>query len=651
MLIAPFKTGLDTDIQPWLAPPDSFSELNNINLEHGFLERRNGYQYFAPLGNSQLTNGTAVIGFGIYIETASGAQTMFAFDTRSAYKYSGVTQSFTQLPNSGGAMSSTVFSSTNTDFVWTANWQSTALSNVNRIYFTNGLTWNNTNETDGMWYSDGGATITSMLPSTGGGNFLVGGRLIFSLGQRLVVLYTYEAATVAAASTRFPQRARWCAKQNPNDDPGVGAEGWLDTVAGGGAFADAATSDQIVSAQLLQNQIIVFFTNSVWSLIPTSDPNKAFRWHKINSFRSCDGKMASVAYDRFAGALGIRGITATDGVNTSRIDKRISDFTIEEISQKNFDTTFCARDYKNRRWWSLFSSGDNGNDRALIYDDDSQGYSTSDIALNALGYGIQGSDWEFQDFTVANQKDFAFKNFNEDEAFNSYYFQEEAQFFVGGDTSGFIYQLETTSSDIGSAITSNFTSASWNPFKEAGKECLMPYIDFYIETSPCTTATISFFKDTVQTPYASQVIDFLPDLSFIATISTVTNANPCNVNAPNHGLTTGSEIFIYLVEGLVNPIDNKTINSGDMGTPYTVTLVDENNITLDGIDTSGWSAFSTGGGLYFRPFYRTKTWKRAYAGGIGFQHHIGFEASGLIDPYRIHAMKPYFKSRGKRTIN
>lgn len=637
-LIAPFKTGLDTDIQPWLAPPDSFSVLNNLHIEHGFLERRNGFQYFAPVGQSQLTNGTAVTGFGIFIETDTGAQTMLAFDTLSAYTYSGVTESFTQLTNSGGPMSATIFSGVDSDFVWSASWQSTAISNINRLYFTNGLSWNNTNQTDGIWYFNGSTTVTSLKPTTGGANFLVGGKLIFSLGQRLVVLYTYEAPAVATPSTRFPQRARWCAKQNPAN--------WSDTVAGGGDFADAATSDQIISAQLLQNQIIVFFTNSVWSLLPTSDPNKSFRWQKINNFRSCDGKMASVAYDRFAGALGVRGITATDGINTTRMDERISDFTIEEISQSDFGNTFCARDYNNRRWWSLFTDGSSSsNNRALIFDDDSGGFSTYDISMNALGYGIEGSDYEFQDFSVANNKDFSFEDFGDDKTFISYYFQGNVQLFVGGDTSGFIYQLDITSADLTAAIDSNLTSAAWNPFKEEGKECLMPYMDFFVETSPCTTATISFYKDTSQTPYTSQVIDFLPDLNFITLIADVDLSNPCNVNAPSHGLSTGDEIYIYLVEGMVE------INSGEEGLPYTVTIIDEDNITLDGIDSTAFTAYTSGGSLFFRQFYRTKTWKRAYAGGIGFQHRIMFSASGAQDPYRIHAMKPYFKARGKRTIN
>ena len=93
------------------------------------------------------------------------------------------------------------------------------------------------------------------------------------------------------------------------------------------------------------------------------------------------------------------------------------------------------------------------------------------------------------------------------------------------------------------------------------------------------------------------------------------------------------------------------IYSGEEGLPYTVTGVDEDNITLDGIDSTAFTAYTTGGSLFFRQFYRTKTWKRAYAGGIGFQHRIMFSASGAQDPYRIHALKPYFKARGKRLIN
>lgn len=636
LFIAPFKTGLDTDIQPWIAPPDSFTELDNLHVEHGFLEKRNGFQQFAK---AALDNGTAVTGFGTYIETSSGAKTLLAFDTLSAYTYSGSTQLWTQLTPT------TIFGGSSTDYVWTANWQSTAISNVNRLYFTNGRPLSG--GVDGIYYFDGTAptAVTSFTPATGSST-VNGARLIFSMGQRLVLLYTTED------STAYPQRARWCAKQNPNPSSTPGTGGWLDTIGGGGDFADAATSDQIVSAQLLQNQLIVYFTDSVWALVPTSDPNKAFRWQKINNFRACDGKMATVGFDRFVAALGVRGITATDGVNTTRIDNRISDFTIDSMSQENFNQTFALRDYNNRRWWSLYNDGDEDTKtKALIYDDDSGAFSTYSIAMNVLGYGTQGYDYQLDEFTAANGfedpsgGDIRLIDFNEDQEFNSYFYQQNMPLFLGGDYSGNVYVLEDGSADNGTAIEANFLSAAWNPFKEEGRESLMPYIDIYVETSDSTKATVSFYKDTEDTPYSTKQMDFMPPINFIALIVDVSQANPCNINAPSHGLSTGDTVFIYQAEGMVE------INSGEKESAYTVTVVNENNFTLDGVDSSAFSAYTGGGKLYENGFYRTQTWKRIYAGGIGFQHRIGFSSSGTTEPFRIHGFKPYFKARGRREIN
>ena len=94
-----------------------------------------------------------------------------------------------------------------------------------------------------------------------------------------------------------------------------------------------------------------------------------------------------------------------------------------------------------------------------------------------------------------------------------------------------------------------------------------------------------------------------------------------------------------------------SINNGIGGNSYTVTVVDGNNFTLDGEDSSAYNAYISGGGVYERPFYRTQTFKRVYAGGIGFQHRMGFVSRNANGPYRIHGFKPYFKKRGKRLIN
>lgn len=699
-LIAPFQVGLDTDLEPWIAPEDSFSILDNIHVHNAYLEKRSGFQLFAetehpttPIeimgitqanpgevetsiphgyisgdlvliesvlgmievndltftitvtGDSTFTIGVNTTGFTAYISGGTttlidpdvdrimglwrfirndNTKDLLAFTTRRANLYVGGTVDFAEL-DTAAIMSGAV-----TDYVVAYNWQGSGLDN--RLYFTNGKAFDGVS-LDGIRFYDGnGATTTDFnANSLGGGRTLFGCKLIFTLKQRLVVLNTFEFN--GAITTNFPQRARWCQAQGPAN--------WDDLVPGGGGFLDSPTGEQIVSAQLLQDIIIVMFTNSVWTLRPVPDPALPFRWDRINDFRACDGKMATIGYDREVRALGVRGITGTDGVETRRIDKRIEDFTTDEINIDEFEKVFCLRSFEKRRWWTLFARGsDEENSAALIWDDESSAFSTYTIAMNCLGYGNAGFDYRLSDFTADNGLDFAIKDFAE-ETIQSYFNQENQEIFLGGNIQGTVFIMERGGDDEGESISTEMFSAAWNPFKQQGIECQMSYIDFFIDSDKLTTATVEFFKNNDRSPYLTQSINFLPNLDFIADIGGASNTNPVNINAPSHGLTTGDLIFIYLVEGTVE------VNGG----PHLITVTDENNFILDGIDGTAFGVYTTGGQVVRREFFRTKTWKRAYGGGYGYQHRIRVLSTGNDRPFRFHAFKPYFRPRGSRTIN
>ena len=302
---------------------------------------------------------------------------------------------------------------------------------------------------------------------------------------------------------------------------------------------------------------------------------------------------------------------------------------------------FCERSYANKRWWTLFPGVESTeNDSVLIYDDDSGAYTTYDLSLNCLGYGNFTEDYALDDFTAANDLDVALFEMGEDTLL-SYFWQENQETLLGGSTAGLVYVLETDGDDSGSDITSTIQSAAWNPFKDEGVECQMSYIDLYVDTDEYTTATIEFFKNDEVSPYKTQNLDFLPNLWFLAKIQDISQANPCSVNAANSGVSTGDIVYIYGATGM------REINGG----PYTITVVDDDNFTIDDLDSSAYSAYTGGGNLYDREFYKTKVWKRAFGGGIGYQHSIRFSSTGSDSPYRIHAFKPYFKKRGVRTIN
>ena len=77
-----------------------------------------------------------------------------------------------------------------------------------------------------------------------------------------------------------------------------------------------------------------------------------------------------------------------------------------------------------------------------------------------------------------------------------------------------------------------------------------------------------------------------------AEISAITQANPAQVTTTQaHGLSTGDVVSIQDVTGMTEVNDSAT------GTwlPYQVTVVDTTNYTLDGIDSTGYGAYTSGG--------------------------------------------------------
>jgi hypothetical protein len=583
------------------------------------------YTLYTSGGAANLFTADRIMGIFRYY-SPDGSKKTLAFDTTNAAIYNGTSDRFDPLD------ANDVMSGSDTDYIWAENWQHS--NSTNRMYFTNGKEFDGTS-LDGIRYYDPAVSTTAttlFTPSLGGTRTLYGGKLLFAIKQRLVVLNVYEFESGGATTDNFPQRARWCQAQGPSN--------WDDTVPGGGGFVDAPTGEQIISARPLQDKIIVFFTNSVWALSPTADPALPYRWDRINDYRACDGKMATIQYDRYVVAYGVRGITATDGVQTQRIDNRIQDFTSDEVNVDQFQKVYGLRDYDNQRMWTLYPDReDEENSKALILDEDASAYSEYTIAMNCLGYGNFEEDYGLDDFIAANDLDLTITEMTL-ETLQSYFWQANQESFLGGDIGGIVYVLQTEVTDDGTPISCNLITNAWNPYQKEGKEAQLNFIDIYVNTDKVTQINVKFYKDTDVDPYVTRQSDLLPPLDFVAIVSNITQANPAQVTAAQNGLVTGDIIYIYGVQGMTE-IDGK----------YTITVVDGNNFTLDGVDSSGFTAFSTGGQIVRQKYYRTKSWKRILGGGIGFQHRIAISCANTNSPLKIEGFKPAFRPRGGRTIN
>jgi len=504
-LIAPFGTGLDTDVEPWLLPQDAFSNVVNGHIHHGVMEKREGFSKQGDIVHQDQTNwkitavtkanpgvvtvtattglansdtveirnvagmtelngnqytvtgltgtkftlsGVNTTAFTTYTGTgdvyripenrvmginqfvgSGNVKEVLAFDTKRAAKFNGTSLEYDPID------SANIFASGETDYVWTANWSSTlstAATPLNRMYFTNGLAYSaGPPVINGIRYYTGSTTTTLFRPQINAGAYINGCKLIFAFRQRLLLLSTIEGAT------SYPQRARWCQAQGPSV-----SDGWDDNKAGKGGFVDAPTGDQIISARFVQDILIVYFTDSVWTLRATADPALPFRWDKINDFRACDAKMSVEQFDRYVVAAGIRGLTATDGVETRRFDERIEDFVGSAVNESAFKKIFSRRSFSTRRMWMLYPRVESDDaDSALIYDEESSAFSKYDIAMNVLGYGAAAQDDALSDFgdkTLANEGD---------KTIGDYFFDKGSEVFLGGNRSGEIFVMEDGGDD------------------------------------------------------------------------------------------------------------------------------------------------------------------------------------------------------------
>lgn len=703
---SPFQTGLVLSYDDSLIPPDGFTDINNLHINDGRIEKRSGYRFLSHMtqspqttitgvtqanpavvtvasatglsngmfisitgvsGMTELNNqrfiianlsgttfdlqdeegvdidstgytayssggtlaqsqGNRIMGIHRYVSPDNVKNTL-VFDTKRAAIWDDASKNFDPLDTAD------IFDSGDTDYVWSVNWQHS--DSNNRLYFSNGKAYDGSSLNGIRYFSNptgSTTTTTSFVPdlNASASRKLYGCKLLFALKDRLIALNTFEYNSSGPTVTSHPQRARWCQAQGPSN--------WKDEVAGGGGFVDAPTGDHIISARSMDNRILVFFTDSVWILSPLNDPSLPFVWTQLDNKRSCDAKMATIGFNSNVVALGTRGIVSANFQQVTRIDNKIKNFTTDNINYDEIEKVFAFRDLRNERVMVLYPSNTSTDtNSALVLDEASGAFSTYSLAMNVLGYSNDGEDYGLDDFNASNDLDKSIQDFD-DETFENFFWQDDQESLIGGDTEGKLYVMQSTLSDDENAFEATYTSADISPFKQDARS-QFGYLDLYVDTNEQTTLSVEFFKDDDTSPVVTKIINCLPDLKEVGQITNITQANPAVVTLKNHGLSNGSEIYIYGVRGMTS------INGG----PYSVTVVDSNNVSI-GVDSSAFSAFETNGTVVKRLYYRTKVWKRVYAGSVGYSHRYKITTDQGSGAFVLHGLKAWFKQVSKRTI-
>jgi hypothetical protein len=208
----------------------------------------------------------------------------------------------------------------------------------------------------------------------------------------------------------------------------------------------------------------------------------------------------------------------------------------------------------------------------------------------------------------------------------------------------------------------NIQGKDFNPFQAAGKQFKLSFIDFQMDAnvfSPAITATtIQLFINAYLAAQANMISANQELVNSSQTCGIITNAmktNPCQITSPDHSLVTGTTIYIANVVGMTQ------LNAAI----YSITVVDANNFTLNGIDATGFSAYVSGGVWNATPvngqtytYGSEYAWYRFYSTQFGQYLRIGMTYDDNLmnqlathqTPMELNAMNIWFREGG-RLIN
>jgi hypothetical protein len=208
----------------------------------------------------------------------------------------------------------------------------------------------------------------------------------------------------------------------------------------------------------------------------------------------------------------------------------------------------------------------------------------------------------------------------------------------------------------------NIQGKDFNPFQGQGKQFKLSFIDFQLDSnlfSPAITATtVQLFVNSYLGEQANLINtnqELINSSQACGFITNATQSNPCKITSPNHSLTSGTQIYIANVQGMIQL--NAVI--------YPITVIDANNFTLNGLDSTGFTAYTKGGiwntssvdGQVYIPGSEY-AWYRFYSTQFGQYLRIGLTYDDNLmnqlathqTPFELNAMNIWFREGG-RLIN
>ena len=346
------------------------------------------------------------------------------FDT--SFSYLLATGESLELPST----TPTTWAGSDSDFFWTTNFWVNP-SNQKLFWATNFVN----SAGNAMRYYDG-ITWTNFLPKIDSGATinLAQARVLLPFRGRMIAFNTFEGTALGTA-TQYPQRIRWAAIGNP-----IETDAWRDDLRGKGAYIDIPTSESIVSAGFVRDNIVVFCERSTWQLRYTGNVIQPFQIEKVNTELGAESTFSAVQFDTSLVGIGDKGIVECDSFSSKRIDDKIPDFAYRIQNTNNgLKRVHGIRDFTKRlAFWNYpddLSKKFPNKRLVLNYENASWGIFTDSVT--SMGYYQPLISRTWQTVSTWSQANFKWRDF---EAF--------VPQITGGNQRGFLFYLdEKTTND------------------------------------------------------------------------------------------------------------------------------------------------------------------------------------------------------------
>lgn len=427
---------------------------------------------------------------------AAGGENLLAMDRFRYWKYDSTEMRF----KAPAAVVQNLWSGSDADFMFSdmADDKLLVANGVDPVYYYNGTAFAEV-------HTDfDNPTGTPANPETGGaagGGYsrnVDSAQMVFFHKNRIILLHTLEG------SIRYGQRARW-SEVDPSLAQSYLADG-SDYIWRAADYKDAPTVDQIVSASLLGDDLVVFFERSVWRLTWTNDFRTPFEWEQIAPTDGSFAKMSTVDFTDELLSLGPTSMVATDGNEVYSIDDAMPDRVLDMNPEKLLYSFSIVAEDKRLVLWTFADAAEDYPNKMLTHQYETKSWAEWSLAMHCLGYYefAEGLTWDdVTDKYGAIEHPFDMRT-------------SKAGFpaVLGGDRICKVWRLFDGLEDDGTPYTMRMSGQRLNPYKDQGgagaANARLGQLDIIATAATDVVLTVRLYENFENSAYQTYTMDLTP---------------------------------------------------------------------------------------------------------------------------------------------